>query len=144
MRSRALAVAPLVVVALTGCSSKSDTEQYASKLSAMCEDFAAREQEIGEPTGPEDLAARGDRIVAAFEETILEPIRDLDPPPEIAPQAAQLRRLARQQRDVLRDLADAGRAGDVQRVRQLVARNTTLNSQAGRIANDLDARSCTR
>jgi hypothetical protein len=144
MRSRALAAAALVALASTGCGgSKSPKQRYVAKLNGMCEDFAAREQKIGEPTGPGDLAARGGRIVAAFDAAILKPIRKLDAPAEIAPQAAQLRVLARQQRDVLHDLAGTGRAGDLQRVRQLVARNTTLNAQAGRIADQLGARSCT-
>jgi hypothetical protein len=143
-RCSALALVALLTVGSTACGgSKSPAQQYAAKLSSMCEDFAAREQKIGEPTSPEDLAARGDRIVAAFEETILQPIRSLDAPPEIASQAAQLRILARQQRDVLRELAAAGRSGDLQRVRQLVQRNTTLNAQAGLIADRLGAGSCT-
>jgi outer membrane murein-binding lipoprotein Lpp len=136
---------PILVVALAvtaGCGSKSPKEQFVAKLNAMCENFAAREQQIGEPSTQEDLAARGDRIVAAFEETILEPIRQLKAPPELAPQAAQLRVLARQQRDVLHGLAEAGRVGDTTKVGQLAARNATLNAQAGQMAHDLEADSC--
>ena len=127
---------------LAGCGSKSPKDQFVSELNGMCEDFAAREQQIGEPHTQEDLAARGDRIVTAFEQTILGPLQQVEAPPAIAPQAAQLRVLARQQRDVLRGLAEAGRAGDVTKVGQLSARNTTLNAQAGRIAHDLEADSC--
>ena len=68
---------PILVLAVTataGCGSKSPKEQFVAKLNAMCEDFAAREQQIGEPRTQEDLAARGDRIVAAFEQAILEPL----------------------------------------------------------------------
>jgi len=133
-------LAALVVTA--GCGSKSPKDQFVAKLNGMCEDFAAREQQIGEPRTQQDLAARGDLIVAAFEETILRPLQQVDAPPEVAPQAAQLRTLARQQRNVLRDLAEAGRAGDVTKVGQLAARNTTLNAQAGQIAHDLEAESC--
>jgi hypothetical protein len=132
----------VVLVVTAGCGSKSPREQFVSKLNGMCEDFAAREQQIGEPRTQEDLAARGDRIVAAFEETILQPLQEVEAPPEVAPQAAQLRVLARQQRDTLRGLAEAGRTGDVTKVGQLAARNTTLNAQAGRIAHDLEADSC--
>jgi outer membrane murein-binding lipoprotein Lpp len=132
----------LAVLVTAGCGSKSAKDQFVSKLNGMCEDFAAREQQIGEPRTQEDLAARGDRIVTAFEQTILQPLQQVEAPPEVAPQAAQLRVLARQQRDVLRGLAEAGRAGDVNKVGQLAARNTTLNAQAGRIAHDLKAESC--
>ena len=139
------ALVPILLAALVvtaGCGSKSPKEQFVSKLNGMCEDFAAREQQIGEPRTQEDLAARGDQIVDG--------LRADDPPaaaagggsPEVAPQAAQLRVLARQQRDALRGLAEAGRVGDVTKVRQLAARNTTLNAQAGQIAHDLKAESC--
>jgi outer membrane murein-binding lipoprotein Lpp len=140
---RALVPILLVTVAVTaGCGSKSPKEQFVAKLNAMCEDFAAREQQIGEPRTQQDLAARGDRIVAAFEQAILGPLQQLKAPAEVAPQAAQLRVLARQQRDVLHGLAEAGRVGDVTKVGQLAARNTTLNAQAGQIAHDLEADSC--
>jgi outer membrane murein-binding lipoprotein Lpp len=135
-------VAAALAITLAGCGSKSPKERFVSKLNGMCEDFAAREQQIGEPRTQEDLAARGDRIVAAFEETILQPLQHVEAPPEVAPQAAQLRVLARQQRDTLRGLAEAGRTGDVTKVGQLAARNTTLNAQAGQIAHDLKAESC--
>jgi outer membrane murein-binding lipoprotein Lpp len=132
----------LAVAVTAGCGSKSPKEQFVAKLNAMCEDFAAREQQIGEPRTQEDLAARGDRIVAAFEQAILEPLQQLKAPAEVAPQAAQLRVLAQQQRDVLHGLAEAGRVGDVTKVGQLAARNTTLNAQAAQIAHDLEADSC--
>jgi hypothetical protein len=135
-------LAGVLAFTLVGCSSKSPREQFVSKLNSMCEDFAEREQQIGEPTGPDDLAARGDRIVEAYEQAILQPLLAVEAPPELAPQAAQLRVVARQQRDVLRGLADAGRVGDVTKVRRLAARNTTLNRQAAQIAGDLEARSC--
>jgi hypothetical protein len=145
VRTSAFAAVLIVAIAIAaGCGdSRTPTEKFAAKLSGMCEDFAQREQEIGEPTGLDDLAARGDRLVTAFEETLLTPLRELKAPAEVEPQAAQLRVLARQQRDVLRQLAAAGKAGDVGRVRQLVARNTTLNRQAGMIADQLGATSCT-
>jgi hypothetical protein len=138
-------LAPILLTALVvtaGCGSKSPREQFVSKLNAMCEDFAAREQQIGEPRTQADLAARGDQIVAAFEQTILRPLQQVEVPPEVAPQVAQLRVLTRQQHDALRGLAEAGRVGDVTKVRQLAARNTTLNAQAGQIAHDLKAESC--
>src|SRR5206468_12411218 len=115
---------------------------YVSKLNAMCEDFAAREKKIGEPTNVAELAAHGDRIVAAYEHAIVEPMLALQPPPEIAPRVARLRAVTRQQRDVLRGLAAAARSGDLAKVQRLVVRNTNLNAQANQIARELKARSC--
>jgi hypothetical protein len=142
---RVRALVPILLLALVmaaGCGSKSPKQQFVAKLNSMCEDFAAREQQIGEPTSPDDLAARGNRIVEAYDEAILLPLLAEEAPAEIEPQVEQLRVVARQQLKVLRGLAEAGRVGDVTKVRQLVARNTTLNGQAGRIAGDLEADSC--
>ena len=142
-RCAAPLVAGLVAVALAGCGgSKSPREEYVGRLNSMCEDFAERAQKIGEPRSPADIRARGDRLVAAFEETILRPLRSLEAPPEIAPQAARLRQLTRQQDEVLRGLAAAGKAGDLQMLRRLAVRYAQLNAQAGQIAAELKASSC--
>lgn len=127
------------VLLLAGCG----TQSYGSKVSAMCEDFAKREQRIGEPHSPSEVAERGDRIVKAYDEAILQPLLRTKPPADVAPEAARLRRVARQQRDTLRALADAGKQGDLQKLRRLVVRNVQLNRQAGEIARRLDAKSCT-
>ena len=133
-----LALVGLCVVA-AGCGSKS----YGAKLSAMCEDFAQREQEIGEPRTPEELAQRGDRLVAAYEDTILRPLERVEPPDEFAQEGARLRQLARQQRDALQALADAGKQGNIPQLRRLAVRNAQLNAQAGEIARQVHADSCT-
>jgi hypothetical protein len=127
------------VLLLAGCGKQS----YSSKLSAMCEDFAKREQQIGEPHSPSDVAARGDRIVKAYDEAILQPLLRTTPPEDVAPDVARLRRIARQQRSTLRALADAGKQGDIQKLRRLAVRNAQLNQQAGDIARRLNADSCT-
>src|SRR6266702_4889880 len=89
-----------------------------------------------------DLKARGDRIVAAYEQSIVKPIERLKAPPEIADQAAELRRIARQQLNALGALATAGKAGDVARVQRLATINQQLNRQAAQIARALKADSC--
>ena len=86
----------MLAITLAGCGSSAKS-RYVSKLNKMCEDFARREQVIGTPTTPADLKTRGDRIVAAYEQSIVKPIERLKAPPEIADQAAELRRIARQQ-----------------------------------------------
>ncbi|MFL5923218.1 MAG: hypothetical protein ACJ74S_04535 [Gaiellaceae bacterium] len=146
MAARWSAVGLVAVLALAGAGcggSKSPSEEYAARVSSMCEDFAKREQKIGQPAGPDDLAARGDRIVAAFEEAILRPLRELEAPPELATEAAQLRTLTRQQDTLLRGLAAAGKRGDLGAVRRLVVQNAQVNAQAGQIADRLGAESCT-
>ena len=137
---RAILALALVPVLAAGCGGN---QSYGSKVSKMCEDFAKREQTIGTPRSPADLAARGDRIVAAYDDTILQPLLRTQAPPEDAAAAARLRQIARQQRDALRALADAGKKGDTQALRRLAVRNAQLNGQAGDIARQLKAKSCT-
>ncbi|HSC51764.1 MAG TPA: hypothetical protein VLD16_15990 [Gaiellaceae bacterium] len=137
---RAILALALVAVAAAGCGGK---QSYGSKVSKMCEDFGKREQKIGTPRSPAELATRGDRIVAAYDASILQPLLRTQAPPEDAAAAARLRQIARQQRDTLRALADAGKKGDVQTLRRLAVRNAQLNGQAGDIARQLGAKSCT-
>ena len=84
------AAAAVLAVVLAGCGS-TPKSRYVSKLNAMCEDFAKREQKIGTPATPSELGTRGERIVAAYEQAIVRPIERLEAPQAIASQAAQLR-----------------------------------------------------
>ena len=129
-----------VVALLAGCGGK---QSYGSKLSAMCEDFAKREAKIGTPQSPSDLATRGDKIVAAYDAAILQPLLRTEPPSEDAAAVSRLRQIAQKQRAALQALADAGKQGDLQSVRRLAVRNAQLNGQAGDIARQLGAKSCT-
>jgi hypothetical protein len=117
-------------------------DEYVAELNAMCEDFSAREKEIGEPQTLGDLVEKGPRIVDAFEKAIVDKVRTLNPPDELADEADRLVDVADQQRDVLAELVDAAKANDVMRVRELVPRNAALNTEADSIARDLGAESC--
>jgi hypothetical protein len=116
--------------------------EYVARLNAMCRDFAAREKRIGEPRTVADLAERGPRIASAFEEAIADKVVELEAPSEIAGEAARMRKLALDQRDVLRGLAQATRRHDLARVRVLAVRNAKLNSEAGELAGRLGADAC--
>jgi FixJ family two-component response regulator len=114
-----------------------------SRVNAMCENFSARENQIGEPRTIADLVAKGPRVLDAFEETILEEARELDAPDEIAEQAERLVALAEQQRDVLADLIDAAENGQVAEARRLASRNQAFNEEANSITRELGAGACT-
>jgi hypothetical protein len=131
-----LAAAALLVA---GCGRQS----YGSKVSKLCENFAKRERQIATPSDPQALAARGDKIVKAYDEEILQPLLRIQPPEQDAAAARRLRGIAQQQRDTLQALADAGKRGDVQQVRRLAVRNAQLNAQAGDVARQIKADSCT-
>jgi hypothetical protein len=115
---------------------------YVAHVNAMCEDFAVKEKRIGEPRTVADLAERGPRIASAFEQAIASKVRELEAPSEIAGEVARLRKLALEQRDVLRGLAEAARGYDLVRVRALAVRNAKLNAEAGELAGRLGADAC--
>jgi hypothetical protein len=139
-------VAGLLVAlsAMTACggSNSLSREQYASRLSAMCDDFSNREQAIGDPQSVKDLVEKGPRVVEAFEQAIVEPVHELKAPDEISARASRLIDLTDQQRDVLRGLVAAAKSSDYAKVNELASKNATLNRQASSIAKKLGATSC--
>jgi hypothetical protein len=134
----------LVAVLTAGCAGGEPLtkEQYVSKLNAMCEDFSAKEQEIGEPHTLADLVDNGPRILDAFEKAIADKVGTLEAPGEIADQAERLVDLADQQRDVLGALVDAAKDNDVARVRELASKNEALNKEANSVMRELGAEAC--
>jgi hypothetical protein len=133
----------LVAALALGCADDVPSkEQYVSTLNAMCEDFSAREKEIGDPQTLTDLVEKGPRILDAFEEAIADKVHELKAPDEIADQAGRLVDIADEQRDVLASLVAAARDNDVARVRELASKNEALNREATSIARGLGAEAC--
>ena len=108
----------------------------------MCEDFSAREQELGEPQTLADLVENGPQILDAFETAVADKVGALEAPDEIADQADRLVDLADQQRDVLGELVDAAQDGDLAEVRRLASRNEALNKEATLVMRELGAEAC--
>jgi hypothetical protein len=127
-----------------GCASDEELskEEYVSRLNAMCEDFSAREQEIGEPHTLADLVVNGPRILDAFEVTIVEKVGALRASDEIAEQADRLVDIAEEQRDVLGELVSAARDNNFAEVLSLAERNDVLNNESKAIARELGADAC--
>jgi hypothetical protein len=138
----ALAIVLSVPAAGCGGDEPLTKEEYVSRLNAICQDFSEREKEIGEPQSLGDLTERGPRVRDAFEKTVLEKVRNLKAPDEIADQADRLREIAQRQRDVLGGLIEAAKSNDFPKVRELMAKNEALNNEANSIALDLGAEAC--
>ena len=139
-----VALGILVAGLAAGCAGGEEpsNEEYVSKLNVMCEDFSAREQEIGEPHTLADLVDKGPRILDAFEKAIADKVGTLKAPDEIADQADRLAGLAELQRDVLGELIDAATDNDFAEVRQLVSKNEALNKESNSIAREIGADAC--
>jgi hypothetical protein len=127
-----------------GCASDKalSKDEYVSRLNAMCEDFSAREQEIGEPHTLADLVEKGPRILDAFDMAIMEKVGALEAPDEIAAQADRLVDVAEEQGAVLRELVAAARDNNVAEVQSLAERNDALNNESNAIARELGADVC--
>jgi hypothetical protein len=125
---------PGVFVALltAGCAGGEELskEQYVSRLNAMCEDFSEREKKIGEAKTFDDLVEEGPRILAAYEEAIVEEVHKLKAPGEIAEPADRVVDLADQQLNVLGALVDAAQDNDFAKVRELDSENKRVNQEA--------------
>jgi hypothetical protein len=134
----------LVPVMSGGCGDGQalSRDEYVARLNAMCEDFSAREQRIGEPQSLSDLVEKGPRILEAFEDAIVDEVDGLEAPDEIAAEANRLADLADEQRVVLGDLVEAARDDDFPAVRTLASRNLALNNESNTIARELGAKSC--
>jgi gas vesicle protein len=134
----------LVGVLAAGCAGGEalTKEQYVSKVNAMCEDFGEKENEIGEPQTLADLVEKGPLILEEFEKAIVDKVRNLKAPDEIADQADRLVDLADQQRDVIAELIDAAKDSDFAKVRELVSKNEALNKEANSVARELGAEAC--
>jgi hypothetical protein len=134
----------LVVASSGGCGNGDalSKDEYVASLNAMCEDFSAREERIGEPQNVSDLVEKGPRVLEAFEEAIVDEVDGLEAPDEIAEQANRLVEVAKDQRDVLRDLIDAAKDNDLAAVRTLSSRNEVLNDEANSIMRELGADAC--
>jgi hypothetical protein len=142
------ALAVLLAVLTAGCAGGADSEEltkeeYVAEVNAMCEDFSARERAIGEPQTVGDLVEKGPRILAAFEEAIVDKVGTLRAPDEISAQADRLVELAHRQHDVLTQLVDAANQNDLVRVRQLASMNAAVNKDSDAVARELGADACT-
>ena len=140
MRRAVLAIA--LVASACGGDETLTSEEYAARLNAACREFAERELRIGDPQTAADLVEDGPEVLQAFEETILEAADSTEAPDEIAGEAALLRRLAHDQRDVLAGLVDAARDRDVPRLSRLAAQNRSLNQEASSTARRIGADAC--
>jgi hypothetical protein len=131
-------------ILLAGCAGGEalSKEQYVSKLNSMCADFSEKERKIGEPQTLADLVTKGPRILDAFEKAIVDKVRKLKAPDEIADQADRLADLADQQRDVIGGLIDAAKRTDVAKVLELDAKNRALNEESRSITRELGAEAC--
>ena len=142
----AVGLAALLAVVAAGCGGGGGggtltKEEYASKLNAICEEYNAKQEEIGEPQSLADIGELGPKIVDAFDSAI-DKAKDLNPPDEIADQASRFISLGEQQRDLLNDLIDAAKDNDTAKVQEIGSKIEPLSTESDQVANELGAPAC--
>jgi hypothetical protein len=117
-------------------------EEFVSELDQICADFAAKQEEIGEPDSLDDLAELGPEIESEFDAAI-QRARDLgEPPEEIADGVDRFLDLAEEQKAVIGDFVAAAEDADVQRVQEIAEEAEELDEESDRIATELGAERC--
>jgi len=142
----AVGLASLLAIVAAGCgggggSDKLTKEEYASKLNAICDEYNAKQKEIGDPESLSDIGDKGPKIVDEFENAI-DKAKNLNPPDEIADQVNRFISLAEQQRDLLNDLIDAAKDNDTAKVQEIGSKIEPLSTEGDQISNDLGAPAC--
>jgi hypothetical protein len=141
------AFAALLAVLAAGCGGGGgggglSKDEYVSRLNAICEDFNAKQEEIGEPQNLSELGTKGEQLLAEFDNAI-DDVKGLgDPPDEIADQANRFIAVGEEERDLIRDLIDAANDNDQARVQELGSQIEPLDNESDRLATELGANAC--
>ncbi len=140
----AVAIAALALAA-AGCGGggggKLTKDEYVSKLNAICEDFNAEQEEIGEPESLEEIGDKGGRILDAFDDAIAE-AEDLEAPDEIKETADQFIAKGKEQVSLLRDLVAAAKINDLAKINQLGTEASKLDDESDALAEELEVAAC--
>jgi hypothetical protein len=133
----------LVAAALTvSCGGGDGLEEYVAELNAICEDYNAEHEQIGEPQSIADVVEKTPQIRAAFGRMVSR-IRRLDAPPEVVGSHERLLELGDAQLETLAALVAAAKSGDLVEFQEHASRNAQLNADAEVVLRDLGADSCT-
>jgi hypothetical protein len=144
-----LAIAALLALALaaTGCGGGSKTlskEEYSAKLNQICRDLQAKNKEIGEPSSPAEVVAKGPQLADELQKAIDE-AKELKPPAELAEAADRFLSLTQQIDDKIDEVVDAAKSQDAQKLATIGISIDTLSKEADEIATKrLNAPACTQ
>ena len=114
---------------------------YRTQLNRVCLDLSAEQKRIGTPTGPAELAAKGSRLVDAFDDALAK-AKKLRPPDELESQASKFVSLAEQERDLISKAVDAAKESDLATLQQVGAQVIPLQKEGDRVARQLGAPAC--
>ncbi len=131
------AVLVLTVAAAAGCGGGGggtlSKEEYTAKLSKVCADLSAKNKELGQPTSPDALVAKGPQLADAFQ-TAIDEAKKLKPPAELKDAADHFVSLAQQLHDKLDEAIAAAKKQNVVKLARIGVSVVTLRNQSNEIA----------
>jgi HAMP domain-containing protein len=144
MRKLVLGSVLALVLAAAGCGGGSKTlskADYESQLNTICADYNAKAKQIGQPNTIQELGTKGGQLIGEFDKAIAK-AEKLKTPKEIKDTRDQFFSKSKELRDTLSQLVDAAKKNDAQKISELGATATSLNSQVDSLAKQLNAPAC--
>lgn len=144
MRSHRIVGSTLAAAALlaTGCGEEPlSRAEYVTQADAICTDYAARQDKLGEPKSVKDIERLAGQTKPLVEEQ-LGKLRDLQAPDELADDAGAAYDLLEQQLPKIDELVTAAKANDVKRIEKIAADAGTLDDQANAKAKAIGLKVC--
>jgi hypothetical protein len=130
-----------VLAAGCGGGTTLSKEEYGSQLNAICADFNAKVEEIGEPTSISELADKGPQLLAELDATIAK-AEKLKAPSEIRADADRFLSVVKELRDLDSDLIDAVEKNDTAAISAFGARAEALFTERDALGKKLGAPAC--
>ena len=140
----AAAIAAAALAAACGGSGGSDRltkEEYIQEADAICADANQQINALGEPQDLEQLAAMSEQAVTIAEQQLAK-LRALVPPEEIEEQVNRAYDLVEQQNGIAEEIAAAAKAGDADKIQQLVDEAAPLEQEGDDIAANIGLQEC--
>ena len=145
MRLPALAGVPVAATLLlaTGCGGEEQLTraEYVKQADAICKDYSARQDKLGEPKTVKDIERLGDQTKPLVEEQ-LGKLRALNAPDDVADDANAAYDLLEQQLPKIDQLVAAAKANDVKRIQQIATEAGKLDDRANAKAKEIGLEVC--
>jgi hypothetical protein len=135
-----LASGLLLAAACGGDEDRLTRDEFVSQAEAICEDYDAQIDDLGEPEG-EDLGEYTDQLVQLVEEGVAE-FRELRPPEDLQDEYDRWMESNEEAVDAARELDQAVEEEDSERLGQIAAEVEQKEEEADELARDLGLEEC--